>query len=345
MKEKKKKICPKILIVDDNEDHCTLLSDSLLMYYEIKPESEIKIVHSGTECLEQNLRHYDVILLDLYMPDMSGLEVLPQILDKADVPIIFVTGEKDSATAAEAIEHGAQDYIVKYGDYLLAIPVIVQKNITLHKIKVEHERLSRQLQWTLEELQVKNRQLEGSMMKLETMATTDPLTGLANRRAFNDQLIRRFGEAARYSDDLSCCMIDLDNYKQFNDTLGHQMGDELLCVVSEQIRSSLRSSDLAARYGGDEFVLLLPQTSIGQAEIVAKRLGKLVAQTIAQDERMRVPVTLSIGIASLHANDAEAPDDLLTMADRALYHAKENGRNKIVTHTEMLKKSTSETAF
>ena len=160
MKEKTKKICPKILIVDDDEDHCSLINDSLLMYYEVKPESEIRIVHTGAECLEQNLRYFDVVLLDLNMPDMSGLEVLPKILDKADVPIIFVTGEKDSATAAEAIENGAQDYIVKYGDYLVAIPVSIQKNISLHQLKLKHDRLERQLQWMLEELQVKNRQLE-----------------------------------------------------------------------------------------------------------------------------------------------------------------------------------------
>ena len=337
MREKTKKICPKILIVEDNEIHCTLIRDSLLTYYEVKPESEIRIVHTGTECLEQNLRHFDVVLLDLYMPDMSGLEVLPKILEKADVPIIFVTGEKDSATAAEAIEKGAQDYIVKYGDYLVAIPVVIQKNISLHQLKLKHIRLERQLQWMLEDLQLKNRQLEGSMMKLETIATTDALTGLANRRSFNDQLILRFEEAKRYSDDLSCCMIDLDNYKQFNDSLGYQMGDELLCTVSEQIRSSLRSCDLAARYGGDEFVLLLPQTGVEQAEVVTRRLGKLVAETISTDERMTIPVTLSAGVASLRSSGAETPDDLLTMADRALYSAKERGRNRLVTHTEMQK--------
>lgn len=339
MTEKTKKICPKILIVDDDKDHCSLMSDSLLMYYEVKPDSEIRSVHTGGECLEQNLRHYDVILLDLNLPDMSGLDVLTKILEKADVPIIFVTGEKDSGIAARAIENGAQDYIVKYGDYLMAIPVIVQKNISLHQTKLEHTRLGRQLQWTLEELQVKNRQLEGSMMKLETMATTDGLTGLANRRSFNEHLIQRFAEARRYSGDLSCCMIDLDNYKQFNDTLGHQMGDELLCAVSQQIRSSLRSSDLAARYGGDEFVLLLPQTGIEQAEIVAIRLGKLVAKMMKDDERMRVPVTLSIGVASLLSGDPETSEDLLTMADRALYRAKDTGRNRVITHTEMLKTS------
>jgi len=339
MTEKIKKICPKILIVDDDADHCTLISDSLLMYYEVKPESEIKIVHTGSECLEQNLRHFDVILLDLNLPDMSGLEVLPKILDKADVPIVFVTGEKDSATAAEAIENGAQDYVVKYGDYLMAIPVIVQKNISLHQLKLEHNRLGRQLQWTLEELQLKNRQLEGSMMKLETMATTDALTGLANRRSFNDHIIQRFAEAKRYSSDLSCCMIDLDNYKQFNDTLGHQMGDELLRAVSDEIRSSLRSSDLAARYGGDEFVLLLPQTGIEQAEIVARRLGKLVAEMMRGDERMKVPVTLSIGVASLESSNAETSEDLLMQADRALYRAKDSGRNRVVIHTEMQKMS------
>ena len=339
MTDARKKNCPRILIVDDDPDHCQLMSDSLLMYYEAGCGDQIKCVFSGKECLSEPLEKYDVILLDMYLPDILGLEVLDGILGMADVPVIFVTGEQDLTVAAEAIEKGAQDYVVKHGDYLLAIPAIVQKNISLHRIKLEKDHLQSRLRWMVQELRSKNEQLKESMEKLRYMATRDSLTDLVNRRYFNEQLARQFNEATRYSIDLSCCMIDLDNFKQFNDTLGHQLGDELLQITAEEIRSSLRGPDIAGRYGGDEFVLLLPHTSAEEAISVVQRIRENMVREFQNNQRLRVPVTLCVGISSLQSDYPTTHHELVSMADQALYYAKDLGKNRIMLFSKMRQES------
>jgi len=324
-----KKTCPRILIVDDNADHCELIRDALASYYRIGPDSRLMIVHSGRQCLEQTFTDFDIVLLDLHLPDMSGLEVLQEILGRADVPVIFVTGENDLTIASRAIESGAQDYIVKHGDYLFAIPPLVEKNLRLHGIKLEHDQLQLRLEWMLEELQAKNKQLEESMVRLHELATTDPLTGLANRRFFAEHLTREFSRAQRHDNDLSCCMIDLDHYKEFNDTLGHQMGDELLQRTADIIRLSLREGDIAARYGGDEFVLLLPMTSSEEAVGVVERIREEMSIVFRKNAHLRIPVTLSVGVASRRDDFPPSADALVSMADRALYHAKGAGKDRV----------------
>jgi two-component system cell cycle response regulator len=326
---------PRILIVDDDLDHSSLLADALTMYYESRADSHIVRVATGAEALAQPLTEFDMLLVDYHLPDMEGMELLEKILRQAELPVIFVTGENDLTIAAKAIEDGAQDYVVKSGDYLFAIPAIVQKNLLLHKIKVDNQRLSARLQTMLEELRIKNEQLEDSMKKLREMATTDSLTGLYNRRYFGEQLNRLYEEAVRYDNDLSCCMIDMDHFKQLNDTLGHQMGDQLICMLSNVIRSNLRSSDMAARYGGDEFVLLLPQTSSLEGNILLERIREQIARQADENSKIRFPVTLSIGIASLREDYPESPDGLVSMADRALYHAKELGRNCVCDFSQL----------
>ena len=183
----------------------------------------------------------------------------------------------------------------------------------------------------LSELRVKNIQLEESLGRLEKMAATDPLTDLANRRHFAHLLERSFEEAKRYGFDLTCCMFDLDHYKEFNDSLGHQAGDEVLALAADIIRASLRTSDVAARYGGDEFVVLLPHTSIDRGLAVAERTRTdLAAGVQARYRSMRPPVTLSIGIASLSDHQPATADELVSFADRALYAAKNGGKDRIV---------------
>ncbi len=329
MTDHEKKICPRILIVDDNLDHCELIRDALSTYYVAGPGSKLTMVQSAKECLDQSFIDYDIVLLDLHLPDMPGLQVLREILSRADIPVIFVTGENDLSVASQAIEAGAQDYIVKHGDYLFAIPTIVEKNLRLHGIKLEHDRLQNRLQWMLEELRAKNKQLEESMTRLHELATTDPLTGLANRRYFAEHLSREFSQAQRHGNDLSCCMIDLDHYKEFNDTLGHQMGDELLQRTADVIRLSLREGDIAARYGGDEFVLLLPMTSSREAHAVVERIRDEMSIVFRRNAHLRIPVTLSVGIASILDDFSATADGLVSMADRALYHAKNAGKDRV----------------
>jgi CheY-like chemotaxis protein len=127
--------CPRALIIDDDTDHQALLVDAMEMYFTSTEDSQLRCASTGAEALEQTIKNFDVVLLDLHLPDINGLDLLAEILTRAGIPVLIVTGENDSGTAARAIELGAQDYICKHGDYLLAIPPLVQKNISLHRSK------------------------------------------------------------------------------------------------------------------------------------------------------------------------------------------------------------------
>jgi len=328
-------VIPRTLVVEDDPDQRELICDAMLMYFQDRPGAKVVGVATGSECLAQDLNEFDAILLDYQLPDISGLDLLDQILAVRDIPVIFVTGNNSSATAAEAIRRGAQDYVVKLGDYLFALPVVVEKNIRQYRLKRENARLQAELQASMEQIRIKNAQLEESLRRLREMADTDHLTGLANRRAFSETLDRSFHEATRYEFDLSCAMCDLDDYKPLNDSLGHQVGDKVLVAAADVIRSTLRSSDTAARYGGDEFVLLLPHTTIEMAINVAERIRRQLTAATQPLTGCGKAVTISIGISSLMFDKPATADALVSMADRALYVAKDRGKNCIVTFGEI----------
>lgn len=327
--------CPRILVVDDDQDQRELVTDALTMYFESCSSGYVRGVGSVQECRQVNPSDFDVVLLDYNLPDGTGLDALAYLLKKADLPIIFVTGQNVVATAAEALRRGAQDYVIKAGDYLFAVPLMVEKAIAQHRIRQENIRLAAQLQATLEEVRVKNLQLQDSLAEKDRLASTDYLTGLANRRQFGDLLERHFSEARRYKFDLTCVMIDLDHYKALNDTLGHQMGDRVLVATADVIRSSLRSSDIAARYGGDEFVLLLPHTPVDLAVSVVERIRREMASVGQQYAHLGQALTVSIGLSNLDIDQPATADALVAMADRALYAAKDAGKNRVVCHHQM----------
>jgi len=326
---------PRILVVEDDDDQRQLICEALSMYYEDPELENISSVATAGQCLEEPLESFDIVLQDYHLPDMPGLELLENILRRADLPVIFVTGEQDCSAAAEAIRCGAADYVMKLGDYLFGIPVLVDKNIRLHRIKKENRRLQRELQAMLSELHVKNIQLEESLAQLRKMAATDHLTGLANRRHFSKVITKYYEEATRYGFDLTCCMCDLDDYKRINDTLGHQKGDEILIVAAEVIRGSLRSSDVAARYGGDEFVLLLPHTSVERGLAVCERMRQELALKTRDYKGLAEGVTLSAGVASVEADHPGSADRLVALADRALYAAKARSHQRIVAFSAL----------
>ncbi len=327
-------VAPRTLVVEDDPDQLDLICDAMRMYFNDRPGARVVGVRTGEEAMAQDFGEFDAVLLDFQLPDTSGIDLLDRILQIRDVPVIFVTGNNSSATAAEAIRRGAQDYLVKLGDYLFAVPVVVEKNIRQHRLKQENRRLQGELEASLEQIRVKNSQLQESLDKMQTMADTDHLTGLANRRAFSEVLERYYNEATRYTFDLTCAMCDLDHYKDLNDTLGHQVGDRILETTADVIRSTLRGSDMAARYGGDEFVLLLPHTAMEMTITVADRIRRELALATPIHTKAR-GVTLSIGIASLRSDRPESADSLVSMADRALYVAKDRGKNCIVTYGEI----------
>ena len=240
----------------------------------------------------QDLKAFEAVLLDYNLPDYDGLVMLKELLDRCDVPVIVVTGENITQTASQAVKAGAADYVVKLGDYLFALPIVIDKNIRQHRLRCENRRLQGELQSMLHELQAKNLQLEESLEQQRKMATTDHLTGLSNRRHFAEALERYFQEATRYGFDLTCCMCDLDHYKQLNDMLGHQIGDQVLVIAAEVIRSSLRTTDLAVRYGGDEFVLLLPHTSMDMGVAAGQRIREQLVTAMLERNLFHLPVTM-----------------------------------------------------
>lgn len=168
---------------------------------------------------------------------------------------------------------------------------------------------------------------------LKELATKDPLTGLYNRRHFAEVMAREFAAAERYDSDLTCLMLDLDHFKEINDRYGHATGDETLILLAKAITGSLRGADVAARFGGDEFIVLLPQTSADSASALADRiLGSFT-------EKMRkryplLPATLSVGAASLRTTRARSYENLIHEADAAMYNAKQAGRNQVSFATE-----------
>ncbi len=324
---------PRLLVVEDDPDTAELVIESLGA---VVPADRIRHAASVGAALQVDVNSIDMVLTDMNLPDGTGLDLLSMLLARRpDLPIVMVTGEGILDNAFEAIRRGAYDYVVKFGDYLFAIPVVVEKNLAIWRTKQHNRVLQAQLTQTLEALQVKNQALEEAIARLETVASTDPLTMLANRRAFNEGMNRSFAEAARYGHDLACLMIDLDGFKRFNDTLGHQRGDQLLQLVARIMKQNSRRSDLAGRFGGDEFILLMPQTDMHTARLVSRRMADQLRAAML-DMRAEVgdtpSVTMSMGLSCLREARPINPDQMISQADQALYAAKQSGKARLVIY-------------
>lgn len=324
---------PRLMLVEDDPDTADLIREVLSDHFH-----HDVTVHCSTlaRALAQDLGELDLVLSDMNLPDGTGLELLAKVRERrADLPVVLVTALNVMETAIEAIRRGAADYVLKAGDYIFAIPLVVEKNLALHRVQQENHRLHAELERTLEEVRVKNQQLEEAVTKLEHMAGTDPLTGLANRRGFDHALERSFAAAQRRRTPLSCLMIDLDSFKQLNDALGHPTGDRMLQRAARVLEANCRRSDVAGRLGGDEFVLLLPHTDEAVARQVGQRVREQFAELAAAELAQvgcRAPLTMSMGLASLATTQAATPEQLLACADHALYRAKAAGKTCLVTY-------------
>jgi two-component system cell cycle response regulator len=317
----------KLLVIEDDTDQRELIRETLEDHF---GRGTVVAVGTMAQAIAQPVETFDMILSDYNLPDATGMELLEIIRSRCRTPIILVTGENVGHIAVEAIRKGATDYVVKLGDYLFTIPLVVQKNLTVAKVMRENETLRTELESALSEVRNKNAQLEASLQRERELASTDPLTGLYNRRHFSRVLDQLFAEAQRYDKDLSCVMIDMDGFKTLNDTHGHQVGDRLLVTAGKVIAANMRRMDVAARYGGDEFVLLLPHASAEEAAIAAQRIRDDFRKASAGLLNVADGLTMSIGIGSLSVHRPASADQLVAKADGALYRAKAAGRDRIV---------------
>ncbi len=187
------------------------------------------------------------------------------------------------------------------------------------------------ISWFVIGLLLKIDQLE---IEMRNMATYDPLTGLFNRHAFMERANYVFDLAVRDGLDISVLLVDLDHFKGVNDKFGHASGDKVLATFGEVVTNLIRKSDIVGRWGGEEFVFLLPNTSEDQAWLFSKRLHEAVNNTVFYHDKREIRITMSIGVVTLLKGTITSIENALGMADKAMYHAKENGRNQSATYSE-----------
>jgi len=302
----------KILIVDDS----TFEADHVKTILEAEGH-DVLWAESGSRGISMITTHLpDLVILDLVLPDISGIRIcqwLRQNMRMKYTPLVMLTSRGQAHERVQGLQEGATDYITKpYDDAELKARIA----------SILREVLLR------ERLEKKNLEYEELLRRLETISKTDPLTGLYNRRHFEDVLVSEYERFKRFNTPFSCMILDVDFFKEVNDLCGHGVGDLILKAVSQIIQGEVRGVDTAARYGGDEFIVLLAQLTAEMSEKVASRIISACNQFDYQsiDKRCK-PVTLSIGISSAPDPDLKVLDDLFKCADYALYKAKKSGRN------------------
>ncbi len=290
---------PRLLVVDDEADAREVLTEVL------EPEYEVLLAEDGEAAVElAREEHPDVVLMDLFMPRLDGLQALERLRSDAttsDIPVIFVSGHGDDAVKVRSLDLGAVDYL--------------QKPFSERELRARVERTLR---------------LVRSQIALRELAQTDALTGLANLRAFRARVEEEVKRARRYHTPLTCVMADMDQLKPINDELGHAAGDRAIAAVAAVIREELRETDFGARYGGDEFVILLPHTAGEEGRVFAERALARLRETELEIGGRRIHVGASFGVACL-CDDLrdDAAEALVGAADAALYAAKREGRSRV----------------
>lgn len=306
----------KILIIDDSIENRLLLLHTLG-----RAGYEIFEAVNGQEGLNLALEHYpDLILLDVVMPEMDGhqvCEALKKDPRTTDIPIIFLSAMTETQDIIKGLEIGGADYIAKPFDR----GEILARVQTQLKIR----RLTKELVQTNRELQHKNLALEEANAAIIHMMRTDFLTGLANRRYFLEMLENFMSLARRHHTPLCIIMADLDHFKAINDTYGHAKGDQILRDFGALLKKYSRKEDLAARFGGEEFIMALPLTNLRGAIHCAERI-RIELEGMKWNEIKR-QVTGSFGISQFQSPDT--PESFIDRADKALYHAKQEGRNRL----------------
>jgi diguanylate cyclase (GGDEF)-like protein len=305
----------RILVVDDDPTTARLVRD----WYRGQPFEILEAADGDDGVRRASSEHPDIILMDLMMPRTNGFDASRRL--KSDprtsgIPVILLSAKREATTKREGFAAGIDDYVVKPFEFE---EVDARIRAMLRK---------RELYLTLE---TRNEELKASNAQLEEMATVDEKTGLANYRAFRTKLHDEWLRSARYETPLSVIMLDLDDFKRVNDSHGHPAGDRVLREFATLVTGGARATDVASRYGGEEFALILPHTPGERAVRVAERIRLAVEDFVFLDGDRPMRITVSAGVATVpSANSLPSADRLVAAADRALYAAKKAGKNRVV---------------
>ncbi len=288
-----------ILAVDDTATNLDILEELLEQY-------DVIATISGVDALKivEEEKKIDLILLDIMMPNMNGYEVCKKL--KADertkdIPIIFITAKADENSIEKAYDLGGTDYVTK--------PFRPKELLSRVKKELKYHEM---------------------MEELKILASTDPMTKLYNRRYFTQISEHTLDLMKREKKNLSVIMLDIDKFKNVNDTYGHKVGDDVIIALSNKLLEHQRKSDICCRYGGEEFVILLPNTSINGANVLAQKIREdIEALTINTSSNKDLKFTVSLGVSQVNLENEYNIELALKRADDALYEAKETGRNRV----------------
>ncbi|MBN2531793.1 MAG: diguanylate cyclase [Spirochaetales bacterium] len=330
-----------LLIVDDEEEYLDLMSEILK-----KEGYTILTVKSGPEALELLKKtSIQIVLIDILMPTMLGFTVcqkIRKIYNTRPIQIILVSGLIDDLYLEEALEVGGDDFIHKP-----IVPIELQRRMKAAVIRLrsqmkiysereilketvaEKDNQHKTLKKEFETIKKKNTELITSNKELKNKVRYDILSGLLNRMSLFDTIDSEIERAIRSSTPLTGIMMDIDHFKRVNDRYGHQVGDVVIQHIGEMLQSTKRSYDHAGRYGGEEFFMVLTNSTLKQGISIAERFRKILEKTTIKYSDREIKVTVSMGIAQYRIG--ESRDAWIERADKAMYMAKKMGRNRTIS--------------
>ena len=297
---------PRLLVADDDETTRDLLKRLL-------EESgfDVEAARDGQEALERAGRGgFDCVLLDVVMPRLGGLEacrMLKSMSRDVFVPVILVAPKTDTVSRVEGMNAGADDYVCKPFER----HDVLQRVMGMLRIKKAHD------------------QMRAAKAQLEKVSVSDELTGAYSYRFLFSRIKELMHQAERHHDPLACCLFDVDRLKVYNDRAGRAFGDGILRGIAQSLKGAVRETDVVSRYGGDEFLLLLPATHFMGAVHVSERVWREVGERVWSGASGSCSVSLSVGIALYPSRDVKTKEDLLKGAEIALSRAKRDGMNRL----------------
>jgi two-component system, cell cycle response regulator len=298
-----------VLIADDDQ-----LSRDYVATLLRKHGIEVEFAEDGPKALAaaRDL-DLDLVLLDIMMPGIDGLDccrLIKGITQEEFLPVVLLTAKGDAESRVTGLRIGADDYVAKPFDER----ELMARVTNLLRIKRMHDNINE------------------ARTRLEQLAVQDELTGLFNYRYLHTRLNEEFKRSERYRDPLACVMLDIDHFKRVNDRYGHDAGDTVLREVSARIRKAVREIDVVTRYGGEEFLLVLPSTNFSGALSVADRVWRAIGGEPFQLGTNNERISVSLGVAVFPSRDIKTKDQLIKAADKALYQAKGDGRDRICVY-------------
>jgi len=295
------------------------------------PKRCCTLIDSLTRLQDFDLSGIELVICAMRLPDGSGLEALAHVRGAhPDLPLVLTGNADDATVAARAMRDGAMGFLLTDPDDPGTLPSSLETCLEHLRIRRENQWLREQLHLLRSDLTLKEQDFEILIRQLEATARTDELTGLANRRWLNIMLEGSWAEALRHSWPLGFLMIDLDGFKALNDTMGHLRGDELLRLTGMVLEANCRDVDVVARYGGDEFCVLMPNTLPHEAVQVAERIQRQFERAMSRRGPEEPLVGMTIGMSHIDLSRPVNSEELVSHADEALYGGKVRGKNRVM---------------